>query len=680
MSDRCYTNNIHKKRELTAIEEFFYYNKKTNIVDEKIIRILIQPLIDNQTEKVFWTDDFLHRNDIGFMFQKKNEDILVSQISLNNIKKISVEDFCKTKELANNNLFFLFNLTEDQYHFIDTGIKNEFIDYNNANHTTLIFHDWNEFVEAFITFPSLQFIRVTEFNRFITDINRLFGKIILDEPKIEIVSRHYATKDVFIVLHVIEKRLQNKNFRIVLLYHSTDQKYCLKIITDEDPTYVYYDKDRVFFNMDNKNIFFDLAVNEYEDGYLIINQELIRDIAINIPRLLSINEYIITPSMYRFYKERIFSASYDKKSPLTIQQQKIVSQYINLLQHGSAIKFNDVTITSTSIDMDGLSLKFENDFLEITDDYIFNKIREIINNDTKYNLNLFFEKILGLSIIKKLETQNNFISTHFTVNNMQISIIKEKTRLKINGIFCRILDTKYILSRAICYTDVKEYQKYIKDVSFIGVDWTKMISHGVLIRLRNPLQKIFLLKDNNLPTESLMRFSLLWDTTHRQKVYLTLNSNNYEIQYKGKFKQYFNSPELITTIEKLKVMLKESVLDFREEMLYSIVDNAIEEAKIIKERGQELVQNVITDINAIEERVMIHNHPKDGYTFFGKKTNTKFFIDKHTLEVFKLDNGNWNRRCILDSASKNRIFEDKLANRLANIYNEPNYLANFLKT
>ncbi len=61
----------------------------------------------------------------------------------------------------------------------------------------------------------------------------------------------------------------------------------------------------------------------------------------------------------------------------------------------------------------------------------------------------------------------------------------------------------------------------------------------------------------------------------------------------------------------------------------------------------------------------------EGYEIIGLKTKTHYFIDKNDLQVFRLESGNWNRRCVVDDYNKQRIFEDKLANRLVNIYNEP---------
>ena len=79
------------------------------------------------------------------------------------------------------------------------------------------------------------------------------------------------------------------------------------------------------------------------------------------------------------------------------------------------------------------------------------------------------------------------------------------------------------------------------------------------------------------------------------------------------------------------------------------------------------VDKTVTEIN-------IKGIRKFGYIFNGRITNCQYFVDYNTLDVYKMVNGEWNRRCVVNDSNKNRIFEDWLANRLVNVFNEPSYI------
>jgi len=78
------------------------------------------------------------------------------------------------------------------------------------------------------------------------------------------------------------------------------------------------------------------------------------------------------------------------------------------------------------------------------------------------------------------------------------------------------------------------FNKYIKDVSHIGLEWKKLINNGVMIYLENPLFKGLQKIGRESQEKVIMRFSLLWDDTKRQNVYLIVNGKKYLIKYKGK--------------------------------------------------------------------------------------------------------------------------------------------------
>ncbi len=139
----------------------------------------------------------------------------------------------------------------------------------------------------------------------------------------------------------------------------------------------------------------------------------------------------------------------------------------------------------------------------------------------------------------------------------------------------------------------------------------------------------------------------------------------------GKFKKNFNYPRRSLTLETLWAELKECIEDIDDNDILEIVNQAIEEAKIVKERGLELVRLTIKEVNAEETKLNIQGNEIEGYKITGRVSKSKYFIEKGNLSVYKFVSGQWNRRCVVDDHRKQRIYEDRLANRLVNIYNEP---------
>ena len=125
--------------------------------------------------------------------------------------------------------------------------------------------------------------------------------------------------------------------------------------------------------------------------------------------------------------------------------------------------------------------------------------------------------------------------------------------------------------------------------------------------------------------------------------------------------------------------LNECIDGLDDETMIGIVQNGIEEAKIVKARGEQLVRDTIKSVQAKEVTIEVRGGVSlIGYEFLGRQSKSSYFVQKNDLTVFRHNNGSWDRRCIVDDTRKQRIFEDKLANRLINIYNEPTRLQSFL--
>jgi len=686
-----YNDNMNK----ILLSEFRFYNKIKKVIDEKVLEKIQKQLKKSKPDKeIRWTNNEFAKHGIGFTFTKSSEITSLNElfIEINEYDaSFSVKGFITAKDFIRNKILVDFKLNDTQRGIVDD------VTYSWSNSQNIPFiKNWADLVDLLIKQKLLNKRDGTpHWEIFYNDYKELFNNNRLYHnyrncaPAYNITRERYRNINLYHIFDVVEKRLNNKNYRIASVFDITNNQFCFNVIDENNDYYNYFDKDIIFFEKDERKYFSDIRNNEYDDkGVLCINIDMFNVMKNNINDLLTSDQHIIPQMIYNFYSQRFMSIGFDDdESKLSMQEAKINDQYKKLLSNGKTIKFDNIVINKNIIEVIGerFKIEFKEDFLDVIED--FYKVKKIMNiKNAEYNFNILYERLLMASSLNIVNTGNSkdtnykdYVGTTFKVNDMNIEVIKnDSNRFYINKIFCRVDDVVHILNRAICFNNVDEFNKYIKDVSYIGIDWKRMISSGINIQLKNPFYSIFK-KIDEISLEALhLRFSMIWDDKQRNKIYLILNGEKYLIKYKGKFKNNFNSPKRIMSMYELKKELSVCLEKIDDDIILEIVENAIEEAKIILRRGQELVQNTIIDVKAEKIEVEIDQKTRIGYTFFGRQTKRKYFIDGISLEVYLFENNNWDRRCINDDASKHRIFEDKLANRLINIYNEPQYLKNFL--
>ena len=682
-NNRYRTNNDDDSKLLFA--EFLFYNKDKNIVSQTEINSIKDKLTKEQP-RAFWTDKKFKDSGVFFEFIRHTIaddkfELFVKIHESEQIKNTTVKLIKNAKYVIDNRLFFTFMLSEEQRNFLR--------DFSFSGVDLKQIHNWEEMVNFLIENKLLNnYSKEEERDTFLDDCKIMFGdNFEITEHKYNTTqSTYYVTQAVNHIVKVIEKRINDINYRVAIMVvpSSYDTKnHYMRVFKEDGPEYIYIDEGRLLFNKNNKWFFVDDSCKETEGNTILIDNNLFNSLRSNIHNVLGDNECVITPSIFRFYKERIVPFEYSNHNYLDERAIKICEQYRKLIESGKTIKVNGVLISKNKIEIDGerFKLEFEEEFLDIANK--FPDIKKLLDDvNIRYNFNTLYEKLLTLSKIDviKLENSHNcgyrgFTSATYKVNDMDITIAKDNSRMKINDIFSRISDVYYILTKVICYNDVNEFNKYVKNVSFIGIEWKKMISNGIMIQLSNPFRSIFAKTGDESFGEMNMRFSLRWDAERRKDVYLLLNGKEYLIKYKGKFKRFFYYPRRTITMRTLKSELGECIEDLSDDMIIEIIENAIKEAKIITARGQELVTNTIADIKAIESEIVVRGGNKyNGYLFKGNKSQAEYFVDKINLKVFKKVSGVWNQRCVVDDHTKQRIFEDRLANRLVNIYNEPQYI------
>lgn len=678
-----------------SLTEFRFYNKALQFLSDEELDKIILNVNANPDKYVYWTNQNFIQKRVGFVFSKQQyrrdeqAEIIVNTIGID--KDVSVEMFNSTKYIIIQKVYLMFDLLHNQIQALD-NILNKKRDYGrNIEITKTIFlHNWDKVITTLITYGILNLYHASNWTSFTDDMKVMFPTLFTKEPKIDIQSRENS----LYVYKVLEKRIDNKNYRVAFCANTNSYsvEWAMKVFDEDNKNYNYIDEGRVMLYAQNSTYYFlDLSCTQTTKDGILIENDVYRLMMRDINTLLPPNQYVITPQIYRWYKERATRFdSYGTVRRKDETYEEIVNVYRNLLTNNKKIKIENTFITNKSIEIEGTNFKaeFTKEFIDIA--YHIGSIRKVLQKeDMKYNFNILWEELLKMSsiaVINRLNTSNEdykkFEKANFTVNGMDITVSKDSNRININGTFCRIEDAYYILTKCICYNDVNEYNKYVKEVSYIGIEWKKMISNGVLIEIYNPFFKEFTESGyiNNLSMEKIyLRFSLKWNMTHRRHIHLSVNETDYLIKNKIKFRKHFNHPNISTSISILRHYLIESIDEIQDDDIITIIQNGIEEAKIVKERGKELLKNTVVDTKATEEDVIINGISYKGYKLIGRVTGSMYFIKIEDLSVFKLTDGNWNRRCIVDNVSKHRIYEDRLANRLVNIYNEPSYLHNVLR-
>jgi len=679
--------SYNRENQQILFEEFKFYNKQNEVIDQKILDDLKTQCVNGQ---VFWTNKELADDKICIRMYKLNDDTYMELVIFE--KSITVEDIEKTKDIYYDTIFYEELKPADIKAF--TKIREQ-----NQIHQLLKKQAYQNFKELAkeimpkIRIHSRDFTDIQETVKacFDIELKKPVAKLIIESRRNSSTLNYISSVDEVMINGVINRVAVI--CETVSPYHYYDgnespfEEYKLRIFPESDPEYNYIDKDTTFVeeqrcvNNQYKNIpyYFDKGLNLIvaADGVVQITCSDFDGMLRNLHDIIGDSRRIITKNIYTFYvseRNRISSGSRVDESMLLM-----IQKYQKLIKEGKEIRLNGLHITQNYIRTEDnqFTIEFEKDFIDMIED--FSELRDEINSpEILYNFNVLFENILKKSTLKIFSNRDfaaraykEWNETNFKVNGIEIKITKADARVKINGIFCRIDDVFEILSKAICYNNKADFDLYVKDVSFIGTAYKKMIGTGITIILRNPLfRKFAYAKSDKQIEEMTLRFSLLWDTEKRSKIYLFLNGQKYLINDKTKFKKHFFKPQMYTSVAQLKTMLKECIEKFGEEEIISIIENAMAEAKIIKDRGVIFLNDTVKDIGAELTQFNIQGKEIKGYYFKGVITGAPFFVDMKDMSVYKQLNGQWNRRCVVDDPKKNRIFEDRLANRLANIYNE----------
>lgn len=690
-----YDNDYNGYNDSNAIllVDFLFFNKTKQVINDKELVKIQKQLAKPNFSTLYWTNTILAKHGVGFLFSKSNKEIYIEILTFD--YKFKAAEFNKCKKIIRNIYFLTFEPDDELDEILNNSPSNKIKEkiVNEKGYMIQYLHNKQAVLTFLIENKLFNDNEINDYwKNYVATVNSIFDEIILDEKKQPIFTNsNSGYSNAYYIIKVVEKRLYGINYRLAFLinFANYNTNYEIYVYKETDKEYNYIDDNRVFFKANNTKYFIaDGLITKNANNEININFDVIKKMEKNINQLVKKDTIVISPSIYKFYMDKVMNfEQYTNEEFLSQKEQLICEQYRTLLEQGRTIKFGDISVSSNDstyiikLFNNEMILECKNDFLNIAK-HIFD-VRNAVNiKNAQFNYNTIWENILGLSIVREINSGNvkeseyqQFEQTSFKINGINVELTKDSNRMKINGIFCRIADVYHILCKLICFKSQNDFDMYVKDISYIGVEWKRMIATGVLLNLSNPFSAIIQKFDNEYNIhEFYMRFSLLWDANKRNRVYLILNGTKYLIKYKGKFKQFFNRPTITLSMKTLKEKLTECLENIDDTKILDIVQNAIEEAKIVQQRGKELIADTVININAKETEQEINGMKIKGFIIIGIKTKAKYFVSATELKVYRLTNNEWNQRCVVSAHDKDRIFEDRLANRLINIYNEPSYI------
>lgn len=694
-----------------SVHEFEFYNNHMKIMTNEELKKYINLASKNNYKPVYYTNEKIVEENIILSFSmkiknKKEENgkfINENAVYIKSIKfpyKIDINTVLKTKFIIGKYIFIGFDISLEEYLQI-CRFHSNYLDGISQDERNYFFASSKE--ELKNIFIKYDLISKENYDLMAFDIvnyaSQYFFNYDIKMPTYDPNRNSYSSpRGICHIYKVFEERIDGANYRIAFItnidYYSST--FSVLVFNETHPDYNCIDENRMFIRSRRGNIYLDVVSTKYtlEDRWdeslkkevkteaIEVNFDVYNRIINDIDTILPQNQNVLTAHIFNFYYQRYKGGARQIKPNERNIKSEIDKKLIALLSAGKDIKIGDCVISKKGLKVneDSFTMEFGKNFLDFdkTDIYSLRNALDIKN--AEYNFNSIYERILqmsNLSIISrskvKKEEYKELENIYFKVNNINIEVKKDGDRIYINDIFCRIDDWFNIINKAICYTNKDDFNRYMVDVSHIGCEYKQMIANGVSINLYNPFNNIF--KNDIFGDKISIRFSLLWDLDSRTKIYLKLNNKKYLIQNKVKFKKHFNFPSLTLSINEIWTNLNECIGNIDSEMFVSILNNAIEEGKIVKKRGEELVRLTIAETFAEETDIEANGRPMTGYLVIGNKTGAKYFILKNDLDVYKFKDGQWNRRCVVDHSNKQRIYEDRLANRLINIRNEPSYIS-----
>lgn len=692
------TNEERSSRRSILLTDFKFYNRMKQVIDNNIL-LQYEALLKEDTNAIrYWTNELFWKQGLAFKFfttmirtgykNDENEEPSVEIIDTNGYVFGNVEDVLACRMIIKNFWFIQFLPTDRQYTYlveVDDNIL-------RSSLQPTIFKTWDEVVR-FILKNNLFNVEYENFEQISKDADELFGvKIKECEYEITNKSGNFGSVKIKHIFHVEERRYGEHNYRIYFVTKPDrwSKEFLIEARRDDDKYYNYIDNDRIFFVITLRDFrgvdrvryyFLDNGLTQTVGKKVYINLDLFALLARNIQNILGEERFVITPQIFRFYSERFSTIIVNKNDINDEVEIEILEKYKKLLLKGREVKMDGLILKNNKIEVEDqpFKMQFSSSFFNVSKH--LTEIRRIIKNeDVRYNFNNLYENILKMSELKIINMNNTGLAEYkefkdavFLLNGMQMVIRKDEdsNRIMINDVFCRIDDVFQVLNRAICFTNLDDYMKYIRDVGYIGHEWKRLIGTGVQIELENPFNAVMRRVGQLAMERLILRFSFLWDIKRRTKVYLIVNGEKYFIKQKNKFKIRFNVPRITMNMRQLKQALTASIPELTDDQIIEVVEHAVKEGEIIKQKAAELVKKTVDDINAIETEIVVANSKKIGYVFRGRISNAEYFVDANDLNVYKKVDGMWNRRCVVNDHTKHRIFEDWLANRLVNVFNEP---------
>ena len=585
-------NQIEKEAELGLI----------NIDIEKIKRL---KEISTEIEDVTFFVRITGTNFITSVFSNYGEDFKVRNFIIEKSKNpldldegLLINDLAYKLETNHKEILFL-NWVKDKYGTEAINIedfKNKFISVEFINKEKIIelFFDVSKYQEEY-----------KEKN----DLGRRFYKI----------------------LEVIEKN----NKRYCLLINSND--FNLLIRDCNSPIYNYLDKGR-YFKEDNR---YSYNNNNYNFFDLNIDISLIKEFNRDCEGIHLIYEEDIKKALRG---EKVKEKLEEKKSE---EERKLSEEVEKKIKKEGFIEVNGINFNYRNglISYNGLKVgckkdkKTEFDYLK--DVVSFNDLRK---DDLDFN-NIFDRYCREMSY-KINRDEIVFFCGKFSVN------LNLKGNYYINHIRINKGEIHEVLTKAICFDKVSEYEKLLKEVSKCSIRIHNILNNGINVKL-----------SNSLGTEIYFKIPIV---RVKNKNKIKLNDKLIEIKRTNSLTPLDSGKNTIDKI--IEVLTKNS--EIKEDEVMSLIKVGLVEYKEAIRKSEELLKETITILGITKANI----NGTDGYIIKGKLR--EYFIDED-CKIYTYPEHRY--LCVVDRTNKIGVGKDKIISRMYALKNDE-YLINDIST
>ena len=491
----------------------------------------------------------------------------------------------------------------------------------------------------------------------------------LDKSDLKILFEIFGEKYVDLELGKLDFDMRNEIFQIVYVFERNNKRFLvlrssdggkIRIICVDflNRKYNYCDRgrifvDNIFFTEDIKpedlsNELFQKIINEFEreDNIVLIDKNRLNELKRKFNVVIE--------------RER-------KEEEIKNKYVEMVRKKLKKLGEKNSLIINNMKISRHKIEYDGMVLGCEKIDLveEIVRFYYY-------EDEGQFDFNTLFERFIE-EIDRYIENsrsrwRDEELPITVTIGKVYIEISEKVNKngsvfYLLNNIRINRSEIKDCLTRAICFDNVEDYNKFLKDVSKCSLAIRNILSNGILVKVKNDVYGYHSQWD--MP-EIFLRLKF-----RREGKYNYLINGGVKLRVK-------NTSHMIKKLEKKqpswsynKMTLTEFIqyirkfFDIDNKTLKIIIKDALKEYEEAEKKAKKLLEETVKIVGAKRKTVTYMGSTLKGYVIEGVK---KTYFVSDDLKVFEYPS--MNGICIVDRGIDTVVNTDKLVSRLLALKND----------